>query len=388
MSNDTTVLFGMSLLGKARGRKVDPSRTAGAEKNRIKAGIPEFSVALGQQLSGPQKEVAKAAPDKLLAIHEKKPIVAPTGPQKIGRIDADDRSRDLRNESENVQHRLKGERDELSRRAKIGRKDDREALLINPHLLPDRSLLSIDRPKAISNDSGERAPKAGPTALTASPTKLAFRRDTPMTAINPGLQGERREGPDKAKGRTQKEMNAESQGASESTNPTASATQTNAASAQPTFAVAEAAPVFPPEATPVINRAADDPALHIVLLPQSAHLSMETEIGKDLALHLRLHDGVADVRIGGGAAPLFESRGDELRVALAGEGLMLGNLDLTNKQEQPSHERQGELKSREDALPTVRGVKSQSAVSDAGGLIAPNAVPIDAAGGRRVHVKA
>ena len=58
---------------------------------------------------------------------------------------------------------------------------------------------------------------------------------------------------------------------------------------------------------------------------RSAPCSIDTGSAGELALHLRVKDGVADVRVTGAAAHTVEMRPSELRAALASEGLTLGS---------------------------------------------------------------
>jgi hypothetical protein len=78
---------------------------------------------------------------------------------------------------------------------------------------------------------------------------------------------------------------------------------------------------------PLAAQAARDDGLTMTVMPHSAHMSIESSDG-DLALHLRVRDGSADVTVGGSMAPLFETRAPEARAALASEGLNLGRFDL------------------------------------------------------------
>jgi hypothetical protein len=57
-----------------------------------------------------------------------------------------------------------------------------------------------------------------------------------------------------------------------------------------------------------------------------------------IGLHLRVRDGVADVRIDGLAAPVAEARAGELRAALAREGLALGTLHTSLPDRGGGHE--------------------------------------------------
>jgi flagellar hook-length control protein FliK len=82
-----------------------------------------------------------------------------------------------------------------------------------------------------------------------------------------------------------------------------------------------------PSAVPFAHEAENDSSLHVSLLPQAAHLRMEVEGAGDLSLHLRMRDGFAHVTVSGAAAPLVEMRSADLRSALAGQGLSLGQLE-------------------------------------------------------------
>jgi hypothetical protein len=64
------------------------------------------------------------------------------------------------------------------------------------------------------------------------------------------------------------------------------------------------------------------------ILPGGAHLRLESEGMGDLALHLRVRDGVAHLRVEGEQAGQLVGRGQELQRALAAEGLKLGQLEV------------------------------------------------------------
>jgi hypothetical protein len=64
------------------------------------------------------------------------------------------------------------------------------------------------------------------------------------------------------------------------------------------------------------------------VLPQGAHLHLETASGDNLSVHLRMQGGVADLRIEGAAAALLETREADLRVVLASQGVTLGQVDV------------------------------------------------------------
>jgi hypothetical protein len=74
----------------------------------------------------------------------------------------------------------------------------------------------------------------------------------------------------------------------------------------------------------IIDKAVEDPGLSVSVMPHSAHLSIASNTG-DLALHVRIRDGNADVNVSGAMAPLFDSKAPEVRAVLAGQGLSLGS---------------------------------------------------------------
>lgn len=98
-------------------------------------------------------------------------------------------------------------------------------------------------------------------------------------------------------------------------------------SPEATFSAAAFAAGLPAAARPLFDQAAEDPSLRGATLGKSAHLTLETPGAGELSLHLRVRDGVADVRVDGAAARSLDIRPDDLRTALAGEGLSLGSFD-------------------------------------------------------------
>jgi hypothetical protein len=74
----------------------------------------------------------------------------------------------------------------------------------------------------------------------------------------------------------------------------------------------------------LIDRAINDPGLSMNVMPHSAHVSIAGDAG-DLALHVRVRDGSADINVSGTMAPLFNAKAPEVRSVLAGEGLQLGS---------------------------------------------------------------
>jgi hypothetical protein len=87
------------------------------------------------------------------------------------------------------------------------------------------------------------------------------------------------------------------------------------------------APAPPPGAAAFFAQAAEDPTLHGAVLTDSAHVSLDAGAAGEITLHLRVKDGVADVRVEGAAAPMLAIRPHELQAALASEGLTLGGFE-------------------------------------------------------------
>ena len=98
----------------------------------------------------------------------------------------------------------------------------------------------------------------------------------------------------------------------------------------------------------LLAHAAEDPSLRATVMPERAVLSIDTGGAGELALHLRVKDGVADVRVSGAAAHTVDMRPSELRAALASEGLTLGSFQ--SGQPAPEHNRGAE---RADDDPAV-----------------------------------
>ncbi len=81
------------------------------------------------------------------------------------------------------------------------------------------------------------------------------------------------------------------------------------------------------EARALLDLAADDPSLHASALGKNAHVRLETTKDGDLSLHLTVRDGTVDVRLDGAASRTLDIRPNEVRVALAGEGISLGSFE-------------------------------------------------------------
>jgi hypothetical protein len=91
--------------------------------------------------------------------------------------------------------------------------------------------------------------------------------------------------------------------------------------------------------TNLIHQAVADSGLTMAVFPHAAHVSLVSDDG-DLSLHVRVRDGSAEVNVSGTMAPLFESKGPEVRTILAGEGLGLGSF-ATDQQGGHQHSQQG-----------------------------------------------
>jgi hypothetical protein len=83
---------------------------------------------------------------------------------------------------------------------------------------------------------------------------------------------------------------------------------------------------LPAHAASLAAQVARDEGLSMTVLPHAAHMAIESPNG-DLALHLRVRQGSAEITVGGSMAHLFETRAPEARAALASEGLALGRFD-------------------------------------------------------------
>jgi hypothetical protein len=126
------------------------------------------------------------------------------------------------------------------------------------------------------------------------------------------------------------------------------------ASSRPT----EPTAIAPPLPVPFVAPAhLDDPSLRVVVLPTIARMNVETQEGS-LSLQVRVHDGVTDVRASGAGAMMVDARQGELRLALAHEGLRLGQLELAQSDAGSSrHERRDAPEERATATarrPTLR----------------------------------
>ena len=103
----------------------------------------------------------------------------------------------------------------------------------------------------------------------------------------------------------------------------------------PLSAPADATPRVPAPLEPFISQLVDDPTARISLTSSVARLSLDTGDAGRLSVQLKVSDGVADVKASGPAAPMLDARQNELRVALAHEGLSLGHFDMGQNQHRP-----------------------------------------------------
>jgi hypothetical protein len=122
-------------------------------------------------------------------------------------------------------------------------------------------------------------------------------------------------------------------------------------SAAPLPEPAAASPVAAERAA-IFDRAIDDPGLSVNVLPHSAHLSIAGDAG-DLALHVRVRDGSADVNVSGTMAPLFHAKAPEVRAVLAGEGLQLGSFATDQQGHSQGQQGQPEGAPRSSDLPPL-----------------------------------
>jgi hypothetical protein len=71
------------------------------------------------------------------------------------------------------------------------------------------------------------------------------------------------------------------------------------------------------------------------LLPHAAHLKVTSDTLGEVALHLRVRDGVAHVRVEAETAQALDARAPELARALAAEGLKLGSFEAERPERRP-----------------------------------------------------
>ena len=123
----------------------------------------------------------------------------------------------------------------------------------------------------------------------------------------------------------------------------------------PAFSAAE-------QTSKLVDRAIDDPGLSVAVMPHAAHMSITSTTG-DLALHVRVRDGSADVNVSGSLAPLFDSKAPEVRTVLAGEGLSLGSFATDQRGQSQHHQQPSEPGARPDSHPTLPKPRHTSSVT-------------------------
>jgi hypothetical protein len=111
----------------------------------------------------------------------------------------------------------------------------------------------------------------------------------------------------------------------------AESANTNATAPQPFAARSDAGALsfapMPLVAAPLMDMAADDPSLHAAVLGKTAHLRLDTGADGELGLHMSVKDGIVDLRLDGAATRTLDIRQNDVRTALAGEGISLGRFE-------------------------------------------------------------
>ncbi|HYD40119.1 MAG TPA: flagellar hook-length control protein FliK [Anaeromyxobacter sp.] len=125
----------------------------------------------------------------------------------------------------------------------------------------------------------------------------------------------------------------EAQGSVTPTPPPPAAAGTTPAPAEPRTEPTRTRPVAPP--LPALPVEPGEAVVSGAVLPAAAHLHLSSETLGELALHLRIQDGAAHVRVEGGSRAAVEARTPELVRALAAEGLGLARLEHEPRNAQP-----------------------------------------------------
>ena len=150
----------------------------------------------------------------------------------------------------------------------------------------------------------------------------------------------------------------------------------------PAQGVAAPVPQVPLAAQPLYDLAGADQSLQATALGKNAHLHLEAGAAGPVSLHLTVRDGVADLEVEGPGADRLDMRPEELRRALAGEGLELGRFasrvtdaSETRTQQDPARDQggqnqgSGERASQPDQAPRPSAMPftTQSGASSFGG---------------------
>jgi hypothetical protein len=86
--------------------------------------------------------------------------------------------------------------------------------------------------------------------------------------------------------------------------------------------------VTPPVAPAARPPPVETPTWQGAVMPHAANLRIDVTNVGDLALHLRMADGAANLRVEGSAAPVFAARESDLRLELARNGVTLNQLEV------------------------------------------------------------
>jgi hypothetical protein len=128
---------------------------------------------------------------------------------------------------------------------------------------------------------------------------------------------------------------------------------------------------------PLMPQMVEDASLRVALMPHTARVSLETPESGRVSVQVKVTDGVAEMHASGPAAPALDLRQNELRVALAQQGLSLGQFDLTQSGGGQGGNQREERAERAETSST-RSTRSSSSSSSSEAI----------AGDGRVHVKA
>ncbi len=87
-------------------------------------------------------------------------------------------------------------------------------------------------------------------------------------------------------------------------------------------------PPLPPAGAFLLEQAVRDEGLMVAVLPRAAHISIQTDDGRALELHLRLSPEGAHIRASGALAPMIGAQLPALGLELAAQGLTLSGFEL------------------------------------------------------------
>jgi len=133
-------------------------------------------------------------------------------------------------------------------------------------------------------------------------------------------------------------------------------------------------PQAPAAAQPLYDLATADHSLQATALGNNAHLHLDAGTAGPLSLHLSVRDGVADLEVEGPAAERLNLRPEELRRALAGEGLALGH--FVSRPNESS-----DTRSQQDGASSRNGNGADGGASQPDTAPRPSATPFNAQSG-------